>query len=161
MGVAAASLPVMVLLSAGLLIGFGGWSVQLARRRRSPAWVPGLLIGGAAANLLDRIAFGAVHDWLRVPHFDLNLADLFVQAGLVGFGLALVAQRDFLELKGWASITTGTERPPRCNSATKAPNWDEFSNLETGISTTRSVAPWGGVAGGASPIDEAVIRPLS
>ena len=100
MGVAAASLPVMVLLSAGLLIGFGGWCVHLARRGRLPVWVPGLLLGGAAANLLDRIAFGAVHDWLRVPHFDLNLADLFVLAGVVGFGLALVARGDLLETKG-------------------------------------------------------------
>ena len=160
MGVAATSLPVMVLLSAGLLIGFGGWCVQLARRRRLPAWVPGLLIGGAAANLLDRIAFGAVHDWLRVPHFDLNLADLFVQAGLVGFGLALVAQRDFLELKGWASITTGTERPPRCNSATKAPNWMRSeTSKQVSVRPVRSRP--GGVAEGAPPIDEAVIRPLS
>ena len=66
--------------------------MYLAHRGRLAAWVPGLLIGGATANLLDRIAFSAVHDWLRVAHvLDMNLADLMVLAGVVGFALALPA----------------------------------------------------------------------
>jgi lipoprotein signal peptidase len=46
--------------------------------------MPGLLIGGAAANLTDRIAFGAVHDWLRVGSVVLNLADVVILVAGIG-----------------------------------------------------------------------------
>ena len=64
----------------------------MAARGRLAAWIPGLLVGGATANLTDRIISGAVHDWLRVGHVDLNLADLCVLAGAVGL-MVVVSQR--------------------------------------------------------------------
>jgi lipoprotein signal peptidase len=89
MGVATAAPWLIVFASAVFLIGFGGWCVHLAVRGRLPAWVPGLLIGGASANLIDRIVSGAVHDWIRFGRMDLNLADLCVLAGAVGLMLVL------------------------------------------------------------------------
>jgi lipoprotein signal peptidase len=88
MGVATAPPWLIVFASAVFLAGFGGWCVHLAVRGRLPAWVPGLLIGGATANLIDRIVSGAVHDWVRFGQMDLNLADLCVLAGVVGLTIA-------------------------------------------------------------------------
>jgi lipoprotein signal peptidase len=89
MGVASASRPVMVVLALGFLVAFGGWCVHLALSGRLSAWIAGLLIGGAIANLADRAAFGSVHDWLRLGHVDLNVADLLVLIGVIGWVLAL------------------------------------------------------------------------
>ena len=49
----------------------------------------GLFFGGAVSNIFDRIFYGAVRDWLKVPLFDLsnNLADWFVFIGLAMFVL--------------------------------------------------------------------------
>lgn len=86
LGVARPAFAVMILLAVLLIVGFGGWTVRLAIGGRVPAWAPGLLIGGAGANLLDRLAFGAVHDWLRISGVTMNLADVLVLAGVLGVG---------------------------------------------------------------------------
>jgi len=46
-----------------------------------------LFFGGAVSNILDRIIYGAVKDWLKIPFFDVynNLADWFIFIGLVIF----------------------------------------------------------------------------
>lgn len=50
----------------------------------------GLLIGGALANVLDRILYGAVADFLNMSccgiynPYSFNLADVFVFAGAIG-----------------------------------------------------------------------------
>jgi hypothetical protein len=46
-----------------------------------------VLVGGALSNLVDRLLLGAVRDFLAVAHVVVNLADLAVLAGLVGYGL--------------------------------------------------------------------------
>ena len=44
----------------------------------------GLVIGGILGNFLDRVYFGAVIDWLRVPHWPVfNLADTALVIGVV------------------------------------------------------------------------------
>ena len=47
----------------------------------------GFFLGGAVGNLVDRIWFGYVRDWIRltfVPNFPIfNLADIFINIGLV------------------------------------------------------------------------------
>src|SRR5258708_37275813 len=93
MGVASATRQIMIVLSLGFLLAFGGWCVQLAVAGRLAAWIPGLLIGGGLANLVDRVAFGAVHDWLRIAWINFNIADFLVLAGVIGWVLALTARR--------------------------------------------------------------------
>jgi signal peptidase II len=48
-------------------------------------WLPtGLLIGGAAGNLVDRVRIGAVTDFLQLPHWPaFNLADIAITVGVV------------------------------------------------------------------------------
>ena len=58
--------------------------------RRFPiGW--GMLIGSAASNLLDRIVFGGVRDWLPVPLFNLsnNLADWGIFLSLIWISVQL------------------------------------------------------------------------
>lgn len=85
LGVASASLAVTVLVAAVGIVAVGIVAVRRASAGRIPAWVPGLLVGGAVSNLVDRIAFGAVHDFLATPWIVLNLADIAVVAGIVGW----------------------------------------------------------------------------
>ncbi len=44
-----------------------------------------LILAGGVSNIIDRIVFGGVRDWLGVPFIDLtnNLADWFVFIGVV------------------------------------------------------------------------------
>jgi signal peptidase II len=73
-----------------ILIAFAGialaaaFTIPRALRGELRAWIPACLIGGALANLADRIAFGSVHDFLATPWVILNLADVAVVAGLLG-----------------------------------------------------------------------------
>ena len=48
-------------------------------------WLPtGLLIGGAAGNLIDRIRLGAVTDFIKFPHWPaFNVADICVTFGVI------------------------------------------------------------------------------
>lgn len=48
-------------------------------------WLPtGLLVGGAAGNLIDRIRIGAVTDFVKFPHFPaFNVADACITVGVV------------------------------------------------------------------------------
>jgi signal peptidase II len=48
-------------------------------------WLPtGLLLGGAAGNLIDRIRLGAVTDFIKIPHWPaFNIADICVTLGVI------------------------------------------------------------------------------
>jgi signal peptidase II len=48
-------------------------------------WLPtGLLLGGAAGNLIDRIRIGAVTDFVKIPHWPaFNVADIAVTLGVI------------------------------------------------------------------------------
>jgi lipoprotein signal peptidase len=46
-------------------------------------WAVGLLVGGGAANAIDRLVNGAVTDFLVVGQLLINLADIAIFAGLV------------------------------------------------------------------------------
>lgn len=62
--------------------------------RHSAKWIvhvaAGLTIGGALGNVLDRLVYGAVADFLNVTccginnPFVFNIADIFVFAGIIG-----------------------------------------------------------------------------
>lgn len=53
-------------------------------RSRVPAWAAGAVLGGSAANLLDRARYGSVRDFLVVGRWAvINLADVAVIVGVV------------------------------------------------------------------------------
>jgi signal peptidase II len=57
----------------------------VANIHRRLVWLPtGLLIGGAAGNLIDRVRIGAVTDFVKFPHFPaFNVADMCITFGVV------------------------------------------------------------------------------
>ena len=63
----------------GLIVFF------LLHRNRPLAWLPvGLLLGGAIGNLIDRIAEGAVTDFLKLPKWPaFNVADIAITFGVL------------------------------------------------------------------------------
>jgi lipoprotein signal peptidase len=93
LGMASAPFPIMLALASLGILGFGGYTAWQAHRRKVLPWVPGLMIGGATANLLDRLLFGAVHDWLYLPKVVINLADVAVVIGLTGYFVSLALAR--------------------------------------------------------------------
>jgi signal peptidase II len=48
-------------------------------------WLPtGMLLGGAAGNLIDRIRLGWVTDFIKIPHWPaFNVADIAVTFGVI------------------------------------------------------------------------------
>ena len=80
---------ILIALALGICIFVAIWS----RRDGRPVIMgfSGLLIGGALANVLDRILYGAVADFLNVTccgiqnPFSFNLADILIFAGAIGF----------------------------------------------------------------------------
>jgi len=75
-----------------LALGISGWLVHWARRLPRPiARVSaGMIVGGALANALDRVIYGAVADFLNMSccgiqnPFTFNIADIFIFAGAFG-----------------------------------------------------------------------------
>jgi signal peptidase II len=80
-----------------VVAALGGLLVFFARHAdRRGAWLAtGLLLGGAAGNIIDRVAHGAVTDWIKLPHWPaFNLADVAITAGVVALVFAVDAPRD-------------------------------------------------------------------
>jgi len=63
-----------------VLVVLGWWWNGL----KGNAWGERLLIVGGVGNLIDRLVYGQVVDWLRLPALNLwvNLADLYITLGL-------------------------------------------------------------------------------
>jgi signal peptidase II len=75
--------PVVVIVAVvalGALLAF--FATHLHRRL---VWLPtGLLLGGAAGNLIDRIRLGSVTDFIQLPHWPaFNLADACITVGVL------------------------------------------------------------------------------
>jgi signal peptidase II len=60
---------------------------------RRLVWLPtGLLIGGAAGNLVDRVRDGFVTDFLKLPHWPaFNVADVAITVGVVALVFVIEA----------------------------------------------------------------------
>ncbi len=71
---------VVAVLALGALLAF--FVTHLHRRL---VWLPtGLLLGGAAGNLIDRVRLGGVTDFVQLPHWPaFNLADACITIGVV------------------------------------------------------------------------------
>lgn len=85
-------------LLIGVALAICIWVVLWVRRGMN-AWgqvFAGLLIGGALGNVVDRVAYGAVADFLNMSccgisnPFSFNIADVFIFIG--AFGLILFAK---------------------------------------------------------------------
>jgi signal peptidase II len=78
---------VLVVVSLAAVLALAYWLAQL--QNRLPALSLGLIIGGAAGNVIDRIRFGAVADFFsfHIGSFHwyiFNLADVAIVAGVAG-----------------------------------------------------------------------------
>jgi signal peptidase II len=82
---------VFTLAALALLVAY------FARRpERSLLWLPtGMLTGGAIGNLIDRIASGAVTDWIKLPHWPaFNVADMSITFGVLTLLWVLEGRRE-------------------------------------------------------------------
>ena len=77
--------PVMVTLAVIGIGLIGWWTLRLAYQGALAVWVPGVLLGGALGNLVDRMASGTVHDFIVLPFATANVADFAVLGGLIGY----------------------------------------------------------------------------
>jgi signal peptidase II len=99
----------MTLVFTAIAVGVIVFILRTARRLRSTPWAItlGLLLGGAAGNLADRlfrapgVLHGSVVDWIELPHWPVfNLADSAIVCGgvlavlLATLGLRLDGTRD-------------------------------------------------------------------
>lgn len=68
----------------------------LARPQRPWLWLPtGLLVGGAIGNLIDRIANGAVIDFIKLPLWPaFNVADMAITFGVLALLWVLEGPRE-------------------------------------------------------------------
>jgi signal peptidase II len=71
---------IIAFVALAALIGF-----FLTHMHRRLVWLPtGLLLGGAAGNLIDRIRLGAVTDFIKFPYWPaFNIADICVTFGVL------------------------------------------------------------------------------
>ena len=87
LGLVGAPTPVELLVMAAGIVLIAAYGLQLLGCGLLPAWIPGLVVGGALSNGTDRLLLGSVRDFLAIGHLAVNLADLAVLAGLLGFTL--------------------------------------------------------------------------
>jgi len=90
-GVGAGLAPGLISLSLLLIVG---WRLitMLRSGAVSPAGV-GLVLGGCLANVCERLARGAVTDFIRLPWIVLDLADVAVLSGLVLLAVKQLGRR--------------------------------------------------------------------
>jgi signal peptidase II len=71
---------VFTFVALAVLLGY-----FLLRPDRPLLWLPtGMLIGGAIGNLIDRVAHGAVTDFIKLPFWPaFNLADMSITFGVL------------------------------------------------------------------------------
>jgi signal peptidase II len=105
---------IYALIAVGVLVGI----IRVSGRLRSWPWAValGLLLGGAAGNLADRIfrspglLHGAVVDWIKLPYFPpvFNVADSAITVGAI---LIVLASVRGWRLDGGSSRSGGKMQP--------------------------------------------------
>ena len=78
-----------VLIAGTLVLLVRAWLAAQRRRQAGLAFGLSLIVAGAVSNLIDRLRYGAVIDYLDVPFFTVfNFADVMISGGV---GLLLLA----------------------------------------------------------------------
>lgn len=75
--------PGLALILSGIACAGIIWMIYFADMKPLMRYGLSIMAGGAISNLLERIFFGYVIDWIPVPFFDLqyNLADVEISLG--------------------------------------------------------------------------------
>lgn len=89
LGVMGGSVPVLIIGTIAVLAVFAVVIVPFAFRVGLPAWIPGLVLGGALSNMIDRARFGSVRDFISTHWAIVNVADLCVIAGVLMLAVLL------------------------------------------------------------------------
>jgi signal peptidase II len=71
----------MIILASALLLAMVVVGPRILARGKVSAVGLGLLVGGSLGNLIDRIWLGHVRDFIWIPAFVINLADVALIAG--------------------------------------------------------------------------------
>ena len=94
------SAPLLIIFLTGAIIGFLGYQLFVRKNTKLETVALAMITGGALGNLIDRLRFGAVIDFLDFhvgglhwPAF--NAADVFISIGVFLFVLGL-----FINKKG-------------------------------------------------------------
>jgi signal peptidase II len=80
---------ILIVLAIVICVGVVFWSLKNAQTRLTQISA-GLLVGGALANVVDRVIYGYVLDFLNMSccginnPFVFNIADIFIFAGALG-----------------------------------------------------------------------------
>jgi signal peptidase II len=99
-----------------LALAISAWVIWWIRRERGNVWAElsgGLLVGGALGNVIDRIAYGAVADFLNMSccgienPYAFNVADIAIFAGALG--LVIFAKGD----SGDSGVGSASGRKPK------------------------------------------------
>ena len=121
-GVGTSYTAVIALIACGVIV----YVIRMAARLRSLAWTIGLglLLGGAAGNLGDRLfrapgpLRGSVVDWLNLPHFPwtFNVADAAITCAAVLIGILAL-----LGVRADGASAAGASRDARGERVTETP----------------------------------------
>jgi lipoprotein signal peptidase len=133
---------VFTLIAVGVIV----FILRASRRLRSRPWAVtlGLLLGGAAGNLTDRLLRspgvfrGAVVDWIQVPHWPVfNLADSAIVCGgvlavlLASRGIRLDGSREGQPGSGLAGPRAGRVAGPAGSAGEGLPGGDREARPAT------------------------------
>ncbi len=100
-GLMAGDAPAIKWILIAVALAISAWVIAWLRRERPGGWAMaagGLLVGGALGNVVDRLLYGAVADFLNMSccglenPFSFNVADVAIFLGAVG--LILFTGRD-------------------------------------------------------------------
>ncbi|MDR0803766.1 MAG: signal peptidase II [Rickettsiales bacterium] len=93
------SAPIIIVVLTGLIILFLLHQLIFRASKTTEKYALALIVGGALGNLIDRLRFGAVADFIdwhigdwHWPAF--NLADVFICAGVAVYILSWIIQRN-------------------------------------------------------------------
>ncbi len=91
-GFAGGSGPFVIVLAVVALIALGAF-IATAPARTPTAVAGGLILGGAAGNLIDRVRLGHVTDFVHLPSFPaFNLADCAITVGVILLAWSLLTE---------------------------------------------------------------------
>ena len=92
LGLAATTRPLMLAAMAAGIALVAAYGIRATVHHGLPGWILALVIGGSLSNLVDRLLLGAVRDFLAIADLVINLADLAVLAGVLGYCLIRLAR---------------------------------------------------------------------